>query len=384
MAAVSHARPFPRWAGLRLRLPILDAYLLREIAGPFAFALGAFLLFWALNIFFLAADYLINEHAPFFLVLRFVVFRIPQAIPMAFPFACLFATLLALGRLMGDNEITAMRTSGVSLARFALTPFLFGLASFAIAYTLNEYVTPWTVDLSTRTFYQIIYHTNSLPVEPQFFRRDPDTGNVFYVTQVLPGNQVLQGVQIFHPGSNGYWNETVQAQTATIRDSTLVLHDAVQTRYNRDGFVVSQQKVKRFVVGLPLGESAAQFMSSVNNDPWAMSSKQLAEQVNGLRAQGVGGMALGNLEMNLADKLAWPFACFVAVLLALPLALRFGRHGRTIGIALAILSFFVYWLISAACAAFGRNGALDPWVAAWIPNAVMGGAGLVLLWLEEH
>ena len=86
------------------------------------FAFGAFLLFWALNIFFLAADYIINQHAPFFLVLRFVIFRIPQAIPMAFPFGCLFAALLAIGRVMGDNEITAMRTAGIAVWRIALAP----------------------------------------------------------------------------------------------------------------------------------------------------------------------------------------------------------------------------------------------------------------------
>ena len=69
--------------------------------------------------------------------------------------------------------------------RIALTPLLFGFVMFVIAYAMNEYVAPASVDISTRTFYQIIYHTDSLPVEPQFFRKDPDNGNVFYVNQVL-------------------------------------------------------------------------------------------------------------------------------------------------------------------------------------------------------
>ena len=105
-------RPLPR-------LPLLDSYLVRELAGPFVFALGAFLLFWFLNIFFLAADYIINAHAPFFLVLRFLIFRVPQSTPYAFPFACLFATLLAFGRLTADNEITALRTAGVAFSSWA-------------------------------------------------------------------------------------------------------------------------------------------------------------------------------------------------------------------------------------------------------------------------
>jgi lipopolysaccharide export system permease protein len=384
MATLTRRQPLPRVRAALPRLPILDAYLLREMLGPFLFAFSAFLLFWALNIFFLAADYIINQHAPFFLVLRFVVFRIPQAIPMAFPFACLFAALLAMGRVMGDNEVTAMRTAGIPVLRIALSPLLFGLAMFLVAYAMNEWIAPPSVDLSTRTFYQIIYHTDALPVEPQFFRKDEDTGNVFYVGQVGPDNKTMVDVQIFKPARYGPWNQTLQAKDATVHANALLLHDVIDTRYNNDGFMTSQQRVKEISIGLPMGETVSQFVSNVNNDPWTMSSKSLRAQVNALETQGIGGTALGNLQLNLADKLAWPFACFIGVLLALPLALRFGKRGRTLGIAMAIIAFFVYYLMTSAAAAFGRNGAIDPYVAAWLPNIIMGLAGAILLWLEER
>jgi LPS export ABC transporter permease LptG len=384
MATLTERQPLPRVRTFRPRISILDAYLTREMIGPFLFALGAYLIFWAFNIFFLAADYIINQHAPFFLGLRFVILRVPQATSMAFPFACLFAALLAMGRLMGDNEITAMRTSGIPVWRIAISPLLFGALMFLACYAINEYVAPASVDLSTRTFYQIVYHTDALPVEPQFFRKDPDTGNVFYVAQVLPDNKTMQGVQIFKPARFGPWAETLQAKTAIVDQSALVLQDVIDTRYNADGMVISQQKVKSVGVGLPLAETAAQFMSSVNSDPWTMSSKNLSTQVRALQAQGMGGSALGNLQISLADKLSWPFACLIGVVLAIPLAMRFGKRGRTLGIALSIVSFFIYFLMISASSALGRNGKIDPFLAAWIPNIIMGTTGLVLLWLEEH
>ncbi|MGA8474644.1 MAG: LptF/LptG family permease [Candidatus Cybelea sp.] len=384
MATLTHRQPFRRVGTAALRLPILDSYLLHEMFGPFMFALGAFLLFWALNIFFLAADYIINQHAPFFLVLRFVIFRIPQATPMAFPFACLFAALLAMGRVMGDNEVTAMRTAGIPVMRIVLSPIIFGLGMFALSYAINEWIAPRSVDLSTRTFYQIIYHTDALPVEPQFFRKDPDTGNTFYVTQVAPDNKTMMDIQIFKPAKYGVWNETLQAKSAAVSGSSLVLHDVIDTRYNNDGFLTNQQKVKSVSIGLPLGETASQFVSQVNNDPWTMSSKSLRTQVNALQAQGIGGTAMGNLEINLADKLSWPFSCIIGVVVALPLALRFGKRGKTLGIALSIIAFFVYYLMVSAASAFGRNGALNPYLAAWLPNIIIGGVGGILLYLEER
>jgi lipopolysaccharide export system permease protein len=384
MATLTHRQPLPRVGSSLLRLPILDSYLLREMLVPFFFAFGAFLLFWALNIFFLAADYIINQHAPFFLVLRFVIFRIPQAIPMAFPFGCLFAALLAMGRVMGDNEVTAMRTAGIPVMRIVVSPLLFGVGMFAIAYASNEWLAPASVDLSTRTFYQIIYHTDALPVEPQFFRKDPDTGNTFYVGQVAADNRTMLDVQIFKPAKFGPWNETLQAKSATVAGSSLVLHDVIDTRYNSDGFVNNQQHVDNVTIGLPLGETASQFVSQVNNDPWTMSSKALRTQVNALQAQGIGGTAMGNLQINLADKLAWPFACIIGVVVAVPLALRFGKRGRMLGIALSIIAFFAYYLMVSAASAFGRNGAMNPYLAAWLPNIVIGTAGVLLLWLEER
>jgi lipopolysaccharide export system permease protein len=384
MTTITHHQPLPRVRLAFLRLPILDSYLLKEMLGPFFFALGAFLLFWALNIFFLAADYIINQHAPFFLVLRFVVFRIPQATPMAFPFASLFAALLAMGRVMGDNEVTAMRTAGISVMRIAASPLLFGILMFLLAYSINEWVAPASVELSTRTFYQIIYHTDALPVEPQFFRKDPDTGNTFYVGQVAMDNKTMLDVQIFKPAKYGPWNETLQAKSAVVQGSALNLHDVIDTRYNDEGFLTNQQRVKSISIGLPLGETASQFVSQVNNDPWTMSSKSLRTQVNALQSQGIGGTAMGNLQINLADKLSWPFACIIGVLLAVPLALRFGKRGRTLGITLSIIAFFGYYLMVSAASAFGRNGALNPFLAAWLPNIIVGVAGAVLLWLEER
>lgn len=384
MASVPGATTAPVSGWRQLRLPILDSYILNEFLVPFILAFLAFFLFWAFNIFFLAFKYLIAGNAPFFLIMRFVLFRVPQSIPMAFPFATLFASLLGIGRLMADNEINAIRTAGVSLWRLTFTPFVFGFAAFVLAYAMNEYVAPRSVELSTRTFYQIIYHTATLPVETQFFRRDPDTGNVFFVSQVLPDGKTMAGVQVFKPGRNGYWNQTVQAQTARVEGATLVLTNAVLTYYNQQGFETSQTNTPEFRIGLPLGESAAQFMSSANSDAYTMNSKQLSAQVNALKSQGIGGEALGNLEINLADKLAFPFGALISVLIAVPLAIRFGKKGRVTGMALAILAFIVYYLMTEAASAFGSTGRINPYLASWLPNLIFGTAGLALLWREEH
>lgn len=368
----------------RLRLPILDRYVLNELVPPFAFAFAAFFLFWAFSIIFASFDFLINQHAPFFLVLRFVVLRVPQSIDLAVPFATLFAAMIAMGRLIGDNEVIAMRTSGISLLRICRTPLLFGVAAVFVALLFNEYITPASVDLSQRTFYQIIYRTASLPVQPQFFNKDADTGNVLYVGQVSDNGKVLEDVKLFKPARDGPWTETLVAKTATLKGSSILLHDAIETRYNLDGYVTSQSYARVIAMGLPVSQEAAQFTTRMNSDASSMSSKQIRAQVASMEAEGMGGTALGQMQVQLADKIAFPFAALVSVIIALPLAFRFGRRGRTVAMAVAVVIFFVYYLLTSASAALGRNGLIPPAVAAWGPNALMALAGVILLSFEER
>ena len=361
----------------------MDAYLFAEFIGPFLVGFGALELFWAFYIFYLAFDYIFNAHAPVGLALGFVLLRLAQAIPLAFPFASLFGVLLSFGRLSSDSELRALRTSGIPLRRICATPLALGVLAFLACYALNELVSPPAVDLSTRMFYQMLYHTAALPVENQFFRKDPETGTIFFVNQVLPDKTTILGAQVFKPGKE-YYRETDSSKAAHVEGNTLVLTDAIVSLFNDAGNLRSQSHVKSVVVPLPLHETADQFFSSTSADAYTMTSLQLSRQIHLLELQGVGGIALGNLQINLANKSSYPFACIVAVLVALPLAIRFGKQGRMLGIALSIIVFAIYQLILLAATAFGRSGEINPYLASWLPNLIFGTLGLSTLIAEER
>ncbi|HMD01605.1 MAG TPA: LptF/LptG family permease, partial [Candidatus Baltobacteraceae bacterium] len=283
------------------RIPIMDGYIMRELWGPFAFSMAAFLLFWIVNIFFLAADYIINAHASFFLLLRFLLFRVPQSTPYAFPFACLFGTMLAFSRLAADNELTALRTSGVPFLRICATPLILGVAMFGISYYINDTVAPKAVELSTRTFYQIVYHTAELPILPQFFRKDDATGNVFYVGNVETDHRTMDDVMIFEQATTTPFRRVINAQRAIVVGQTLRLLSARVTEFKATGEYNGGLVTKNVDIGLPIGETVDQFLTTAQNDPYAMNSKQLAGQVNAMQATGQGGQALDVLKITLAQ-----------------------------------------------------------------------------------
>ena len=55
-----------------------------------------------------------------------------------------------------------------------------------------------------------------------------------------------------------------------------------------------------------------------------------------------------------------------------------------LGIALSIFVIFVYYILNAMAAAIGRNGTLDPYLAAWLPDIFFALAGGVMVFLEEQ
>lgn len=366
------------------RLRILDGYVLKEVAGPFAFALAAFFLFWFANIFVLAADYLVNKGAPFFLVLRFLVFRVPQATPLAFPFACLFGTLLGFGRLAADNEISAMRTSGVSFFRIIRLPLIAGAAVAVVSFQINEHIAPVATELSTRSFYQILYRSQTLPVEPNLFRSDPATGNTFYIQSVSPDGKSMQNVQIYQPARTVPYVQILTAKRARIEGSEIVLEHAVQTRINGDGQISAIDVTANDLrISLPMGDNGQNFLSSSFNDTYTMNTAQLSQQIKFRKQTGQGGTDLAVQELTLGTKYAYPFAAFIAVILAVPLAVMFGKRGRMLGIVMSIVALFVYYAMVAVAGAFGKNGALNPYLAAWLPNIICAAAGGVLVWRED-
>jgi lipopolysaccharide export system permease protein len=385
MATIPGVRAAPAPMHFSWRPPILDEYIVREMMPPFLFAIAAFLLFQFINLFFLSADYIINAHASPFLLLRYLIFRVPIFTPFAFPFACLTATLLGIGRLAADNELQALRTSGARFLRIAAAPLGLGVAAFAFSYYINETIVPKSIEYSTRTFYQIVYHTQELPIVPQFFRKDDATGRVFYVGDIMPDHKTMKNVMIFENAINSPYRQVTNADTAIIQGATLHLIHARIARFKATGEYDGGLSEKTEIdVGLPLGETADQFLNSSSSDPYMTNSKQLATQIKTMQAAGQGGSALDILKITLAQKLAAPFAAFIAVLLAMPLAASLGKKGRTIGIALSILLLFVYYLMMSAFAALGKNGALNPYFAAWLPNLIMLATGGVLFYRVEH
>ena len=123
-------------------MKILHKYVLKEHFGPLVFAMTALTSLLLLQYIAKRFGELVGKGLPWSVIMEFLVLSLPLTIALSLPMAVLVATLYAFSRLAAENEITAMKATGVSL-RNVLTPVLFaaaGVTLFMVAF--NDQILP--------------------------------------------------------------------------------------------------------------------------------------------------------------------------------------------------------------------------------------------------
>jgi LPS export ABC transporter permease LptF len=358
------------------RLSILDRYLVAEMLSPFALSLAIITLLLLINQLFLAADYVINKGAPALLVMRYLVLQLPALFYLAFPFASLCAVLLGFGRLAGDNEVTAMRTSGISVHRIALPCYVLGLALSLASFGINESLAPYADRHAEDTFREIMYHSTQPIIEPDQFMRTPDGQHMIYVGSIDAASGTMHNILIETFG-NSPSPDSMQASTGKQADGKIILEDGVYTKYGPDGLVTTQNKFK--TMEFPLGDSSVLYSGAFS--PFAENSRQLKDEIKNLKAS---GEDTRNQEMILEQKYAMPVACLISILIAVPLSMMFGKYGRGVGALIAVAAVLMYYAAMAIGGALGKNGAIPVFVGSWLPNFLMAGVGVSLLFKDRR
>ena len=123
-------------------MKILNRYVLKEHVGPLIFALSALTSLLLLNYIARQFGNLVGKGLPWSVIAEFLLLSVPFTIAMTLPMAVLVSTLYAFSRLASENEITAMKASGVGLARLLVPVMLGGAVLAAAMIFFNDQILP--------------------------------------------------------------------------------------------------------------------------------------------------------------------------------------------------------------------------------------------------
>jgi len=107
---------------------LLTRYIARELFLPFIFALGIIVFILFINFFLRAVDRFLGKGLDMLTILEYLFLNLAWIVALSVPMAVFIATLMAFGRLSEDNEINALRSSGISFLTILRPALLFSTA----------------------------------------------------------------------------------------------------------------------------------------------------------------------------------------------------------------------------------------------------------------
>ncbi|MBD3221334.1 LptF/LptG family permease [bacterium] len=162
------------------RMRLLDRHLLRAAVGPFFFGLFTITFLLMIDVLYRYVDMFVSKGVPFLVATKVLILSLGFTLALSVPMSVLIAVLMAVGQLAGDNEITAMKASGVSLWS-VLRPLLLGatlIGGGLVAF--NHYVYPESNHTLVNLLYDIRRSRPMLDIREQMFT-DLGNGTTIYV-----------------------------------------------------------------------------------------------------------------------------------------------------------------------------------------------------------
>lgn len=348
----------------------LDRYIIREfgrlfilfsIAAPMLFVLGD----WTDNI-----DTYTERGIPASRLLLSYVYQFPLFVLYSLPIAALIATVFTVSNMGRASELTAAKAGGISFFR-AIAPLpILGVLITGAGLVLSE-VVPVTLRRAAELRGDGEMGQGS---RAQFVYRSRD-GMIYTIRQLDVQQGRIYGITMELEGDG----RTLASKHAIAQEATFAPDTGWTLKNGHLRVFPSEdaERTYRFDAMRPTGftETPDQLLA-IPKEPEEMRYAELASFIEILERSG--GEPLG-LRVELATKVALPFACLVVILFGAPLANSSARSGPAFGIGVSLFITILYLLLFRLAEAAGEAGTVEPTLAAWFPNILFMAAALGLL-----
>jgi lipopolysaccharide export system permease protein len=354
-------------------MKVIDRYLVFEMIGPFLIGVVGFVMVLAVDLLFTMADLIINKGVPLWAVLKLLVYRLPSIMVLTFPVSTLFATAMALGRLSKDNEIVALRTSGVTLFRISVPIVILGIVVSLASYFTNEKIVPHANHVASNIIRQIIYKQPLPEVQKNVFFKDAHNRH-YYARRVDMNNKTMENIMVYEVTDERF-PRVILAERATFQGRIWDLKNGIIHKYDEKGYLNYEAAFSD--MKLNVSEDVLTFSGQKTSSE--MNSNELKNMIGMLNK---GGVSTHALRTELLMKYSIPATCFVFALIGIPFSLPSPRSGRTWGMVVTIVFMFTFYVFTSVFRSLGKGGILTPVVAAFTPQISFTIIGAALLFWE--
>lgn len=364
---------------------LIDRYMLVEWAKTFLMALAATLSILLIEDIQDDLSDFIDWGATGAEILQYYMFLIPTFLPVILPMSLLVSLLFMLSNLHRNNEIIAMRASGMHLFTITRSLWLAGaVLSLALLY-LNAELVPRCIE-ATRTI------RDNHRFDKQLERtQDPDKVGLIHLlafdnrsqNRLWLMNRFSQrtymghGVSIYvrddagkevvrYVAKEGYYDD-VEGHWVLNHGREMKFDQATGDIYFNHGF--DQKLMTDF-------DEEPQLMLTLAKEAQDLSIDEIKALLDKISPQDNPQMHAYEVRYN--SILASPFTCLIVIGIGIPFAVSGVRVNPMIGVSKAIALFVAYYVIASICSTLGEQAILSSIIAAWLPMGIMFSFSLFL------
>ncbi len=358
-------------------MTILFRYILREYVKIFFMCFAGLMTIYLVIDFFEKIRRFLRYDSDIISMLTYFALKIPAISFQIAPFAILMATLLTLGLLSRNNEITAMRSCGISLLWITSPFLLFATGVALILLAFSSTIIPLALEKAEEVrLIQIEKKPVPLTVKATHPWARISADAIMHVNKIDVEGETLRDIHLFHFDRAFRLDLITEAAEAHYTPEGWVLLNGNQRRFQPDNTVELHLFTEQ-LVAIPLIPS--DFSTSLAGNSETMTFQEIRNYVGRFRHEGI---SFTRLLTDYYGRLAFPLVTVIMVLVGIALSLqRSGVRGGSMamGIGQALIVGFCYWTTHSIAIALGRGGVLAPMLAGWMANVLFLSFGLYLL-----
>ena len=360
---------------------ILDRYILKSVLGMFLSCLLLFLFLYIIIDVFSHLDEILKQRVNFMTLIYYYISFLPIIFVQVAPMACLLSTLYTFGNLNRNNEIIAMRSSGLNIFQISQTVIIIGLVVSALSLWVNDRFVPQSLAAQEK----IKQEMDKGKSKSEGAKNEVVTNmcmyglknRLFFVNKFYAATNTMEQIVILEHDEKQNIVKKIVANKGVYRDGLWRFYQNITYNFNQSGQIINEpQYLEEEIMAIP--ERPLDFLSQRQRTEF-MTIAQLDEYIWRLSKSGATGV-IRNFKVDLYQRFTSPLTSLIIILLGIPFSLKMKKRATGLSsVGLSIIMGFLYYVLSAVSIALGKAGVLMPALSASLPHIIAISAALYLI-----
>lgn len=372
----------------------LDRYIIRQIITTLLFSIIALCVIFIVVNLMETMDKFIDAGVELKIIIKYYAVYLPEILKILTPVSILISCLLTIGKLSNNNELTAMKSGGMSLYRIIFPIAILGIVLSGMQYYFNGWVVP--IANEEKEHISQVYlkkFSSDTYISNLAFRASP-TRNVlirYYDASNKTAQRVVvedyiyvseeerdKSIKEVNKVENG---GIIPRLISRIEARQMIWNEALNSWQLESGIVKKIYKDKEIEVekftSLPIDINILpRQLSRMNKKAEQLTFDEIKSYIGVLKA---GGKNIRKLEIDYRSEQALPLANFIVILFAVSFASVKKRGGLAVQIAAAMVIAFSYLMCFQLAKPIGLAVDVSAILVGWSANILFFIVGIITL-----